>query len=121
MKKHKGLPILFITTLLLSLALPLLSQTMTEKKVRDIQALHNALLPGQRIILDQEYRCGYQATWTQNTQVVFKNDDEGNVYIHIPIGEDRRGIGCNEFDLERVNGIEVQDSSTGTVIRSIYW
>lgn len=121
MKNIKRLSIIFITSLVLSLALPVISLTMTEKKVRDIQALHDALLPGQRIILSHSSRCGFHPRWVQDTNITFKTNDEGDVSVYIPFSGSPSGFGCNQFDLESVSGIQVEDASTGEVIKSIYW
>lgn len=116
-KKQTLFTILFITAFTLSIVLPVLSITMNEKKVRDIRALDNALLPGQRIVLDSPDSCESHPTWNSNTEITLKENERGNAWIQI----NALNANCNTFNLEEVNSIQVEDTSTGTVIKSIYW
>lgn len=119
MKNPRLMIILFITTLLVSISFPLLSLTMNQKKARDIQEVTKALTPNQRVILSHSYSCNEYPSWNNNTQLVFNKDAEGSpISFYVPSLSNQS---CSEFYLEKVDGIQVEDTSTGRVIKSIYW
>jgi hypothetical protein len=120
MKNIKLLSVIFITSLMLSLALPVIGLTMNEKKVRDIQALHSALLQGQRIVLDSSSTC--KPSWVQDTGITLHSDSKGNpISIHIDTNGSQLINDCNDINLDSIKGIRVEEIPSGEIVKSIYW
>ena len=120
MKNIKRLSVIFITSLVLSLALPVIGLTMNQKKVRDIQALHNNLYPNQKIVLDSSSTC--KPSWVQDTGITLHSDNKGNpISIHIDTNGAQLNNDCNDINLDSITGIRVEEIPTGKIVKSIYW